>query len=221
MTFEAKKIKEIYEGKVARKYDRSMSHFFTGFKKNAFDDSSLKTGDRVLVFCCGTGLDFPPILEKIGSEGQIIGVDFSAQMLQKAKDKVQKHKWNNVELNQADVTDFDTKLDLKADSGVCTLGLSIIPDFKKAYDNLLSNVKVGGEIIIGDMQVASGWRARLNPLTIFLAKKYGGALEGHQNSLELSSMMKKNLSEVKKREFFMGAYYYCIGKKMANSDLKK
>ena len=61
-------------------------------------------GDRVVVFCCGTGLDFPPILERVGNRGQIIGIDFSAQMLRLAKEKVQKFKWNNVDLIQADVS---------------------------------------------------------------------------------------------------------------------
>jgi hypothetical protein len=50
---------------------------------------------------------------------------------------------------------------------VCTLGISIIPDFKAAYYNLARNVKIGREIIIGDMQLATGWKSKLNPLTIF------------------------------------------------------
>lgn len=67
----------------------------------------------------------------------------------------------------------------------------IIPDYKTAYYNLLSNVKKQGAIIIGDMQLASGWNARLNPFTIFLAKRNTGTYEGHQKSLELYAMMKK------------------------------
>lgn len=213
MNLESKKIKQIYAGKMAAKYDFSMPPFFAGWKKKAFDESSLKKGDRVLVFCCGTGLDFPYILDRIGEEGSIIGIDFSAEMLKNAKEKIRANKWENVELVEADITKYDDKLHEKADVGVCTLGLSIIPEYKKAYHNLLAQVKDQGEIIIGDMQLASGWHARLNPLTIFLAKKFGGTHEGHQNSLELAELMKKELSEVKKQEFFFKSYYYCIGRK--------
>ena len=213
MTLKANTIKEIYEGKVAKNYDLSMNHFFAKMKKKAFNDSSLKNGDRVLVFCCGSGLDFPHILRKIGKDGEIIGVDFSSEMLKKAKNKIRKKNWKNVKLIEVDITKFDDKFDIKADVGVCTLGMSIIPEYKVAYRNLLSNVKKHGEIIIGDMQLASGLLARLNPFTIFLARRYGGTHEGHQNSLELYSMMKKELTEVKKREFFLKAYYYSIGKK--------
>ncbi len=213
MSLESKKIKQIYAGKVAAKYDFSMPPFFAGWKKKAFNDSSLKKGDLVLVFCCGTGLDFPYILEKIGKEGSIIGVDFSTEMLERAKEKIRTNKWENVGLVEADITKYDDKPNEKADVGVCTLGLSIIPEYKKAYYNLLAQVKDQGEIIIGDMQLASGWHARLNPLTIFLSKKFGGTHEGHQNSLELIEMMKAEMKEVKKMEFFFKSYYYCIGRK--------
>ncbi len=69
------------------------------------------------------------------------------------------------------------------------------------------------------MQLASDWYARFNPLTLLLAKRFGGTFEGHQNSLELWSIMKKELKEVKKREFFMKSYYCCIGKKMSTVSL--
>ena len=213
MKFKSKKIQEIYNSRLAKKYDLSLPHSFTTWKKKAYNDSSLRKGDRVLVYCCGTGLDFPHILKKIGENGKIIGVDFSSEMLEKARDKINKNKWNNIELIEADITKFEDKLETKADAGVCTLGMSIIPEYKSAYYSLLSNVRKQGEIIIGDMQLASGRLAGFNPLTVFLSKGYGGSYEGHQNSLELYALMKNELTNVKKREFFFNSYYYCIAKK--------
>ena len=162
-------------------------------EKVAFNDSSLKSGDSVLAFCCGTGLDFPHILMRIGKDGKIVGVDFSSEMLNQAQEKIRKNKWENIELIEADVTKFKNKLDKKFDVGICTLGMSIIPEYKSAFDNLISYVKNQGEIIIGDAQLASGWLACFNPITIFLAKEYGGTYAGHQNSIELCDIMKKEL----------------------------
>ncbi|MBN1501774.1 MAG: methyltransferase domain-containing protein [Spirochaetes bacterium] len=125
-------VKSIYSGFVAKHYDRSMSHFFARLKKKAFSASSLKKGDRVLVFCCGTGLDFPHLLKKIGNEGSIVGVDFSEFMLKQAQKKIEKKKWTNIQLINADVTNFNDASMGKFDAGVCTLGMSIIPDFYKA-----------------------------------------------------------------------------------------
>ena len=212
----SKTVKTIYKGKVAEKYDFSLPPFFIKWKRKAFNESSLKNGDKVLVFCCGTGLDFPHILDKIGKDGKIIGVDFSSEMLESAKDKIRKNNWENIELIEADITNFENKLNIKADVGVCTLGMSIIPDYEAAYRNLLFNVKKQGEIIIGDMQLASGWLSFFDPVTIFMAKKFGGTHKGHKNSLAIYNMMKNDLTEIIKREFFFKAYYYCIGKKKIN-----
>ncbi|MDH5643223.1 MAG: class I SAM-dependent methyltransferase, partial [Gemmatimonadota bacterium] len=143
--------------------------------------------------------------------GSIVGVDFSSEMLAQAKERIRKNRWSNIELIHADITKFTDRLDKDFDVGVCTLGMSIIPDYRSAYRNLVSYVKPGGEIIIGDMQLASGWLARFNPVTIFLAKKYGGSHQGHKNSLDLYATMQSELVGVKKREFFFKAYYYCIG----------
>lgn len=213
MTRQGSNIKTIYEGAVAKHYDFPISHMFGKYKKLAFNDSSLTRGDRVLVFCCGTGLDFPYILRRIGTEGEIVGVDLSAEMLGRAKARIRRHQWENIELVEADVTEFRYAVGRQFDAGVCTLGISIIPDYMAAYAALLSHVKEQGEIIIGDMQLASGWLARFNPITIFLARKFGGSLEGHKNSRELRSRMERELADVKKRGFFFESYYYCIGKK--------
>jgi len=209
----SKKIKDIYEGKVARRYDLSMSHFFARLKERAIHSASLKTGDTVLVFCCGTGLDFPEILNQIGKTGKVIGIDFSTEMLQQAQIKIDKYGWKNVELIKEDVTSLNHSLNEKADIGICTLGMSIIPEYRIAYSNLLSNVKKGGKIIIGDMQLASGWKAMFNPITILMAKKFGGSKKGHRNSQMIFSLMVAELQDVSKKSFFMDAYCYCIGTK--------
>ena len=245
MKFEAKVVEEIYASKVAKRYDHAVPPLFSVWKKRAFNESSLKKGDRVIVFCCGTGLDFGHIIKIIGKEGRIVGVDFSSQMLNLAQKKITKNKWDNVELIEADITSFDKRnikngmaatttsknsnnklenftlknftlddmINKKFDVGVCTLGMSIIPNYKAAYENLTAMVKKQGEVIIGDMQLASGRLARLNPVTIHMAKKFGGTFDGHQNSLEITALMKKELTPVVKREFFFKSYYYCIGKK--------
>jgi len=211
MKKDTNKIAEIYSGKVARKYEYSMPPFFLRWKRKAFFESALKRGDQVLVFCCGTGLDFPYILEKIGSDGKIVAVDFSAEMLKQATAKIEKNNWKNIELIQADVTSTEMNFKGKFDVGVCTLGLSIIPDFMQGYNNLFNSVKQGGEIIIGDMQLASGWLKIFNPLTIHMASKFGGSHPGHKNSLKILANMKNNLKQIRKRVFFLGAYFYCIG----------
>ena len=37
----------------------------------------------------------------------------------------------------------------------------------------MSNVEEGGPIIIGDMQLASRWRAVFNPMALLMSRRYG------------------------------------------------
>lgn len=126
---------------------------------------------------------------------------------------MKKRDWKNIDLIEADVSKPGDYMGNNFDAGICTLGMSIIPEYLKAYENLFGSVKSGGEIIIGDAQYASGWKSFFNPLIILMGKRYGASEEGHKNSLELCRRMKEDLADVKKRTFFLDTYFYCIGKK--------
>jgi ubiquinone/menaquinone biosynthesis C-methylase UbiE len=73
-------------------------------KKSAVNELGLKRGDRVIAFCCGTGQEFPFIQERIGPEGEILGVDWSNGMLERAHRRIADNGWTNVTLVKADVT---------------------------------------------------------------------------------------------------------------------
>ncbi len=184
-----------------------------GLLSRCENNSSLKNGDRVLVFCCGTGLDFPHIQKRIGETGKIVGVDFSADMLKIGQKRINKKGWRNIDLLEADVTCVGDSIGNDFDASVCTLGMSIIPEYMKAYENLLGAVKSGGEIIIGDAQFSSGWKSFFNPIIILMGKRYGASEEGHKNSLELYRRMEIDLVDVRKRTFFLDTYFYSIGRK--------
>lgn len=96
-----KRIKHIYQ-KRAPAYDYSVKLFnFIGWRINfyrikAVDTLNLKKGDSVVDMCCGTGLNFPYLQNKVGSKGKIIGVDLSADMLRVAEKQVKNKNWENV-----------------------------------------------------------------------------------------------------------------------------
>jgi demethylmenaquinone methyltransferase/2-methoxy-6-polyprenyl-1,4-benzoquinol methylase len=47
----------------------------------------LRRGDRALDVCCGTGDFLAPLRRAVGPEGSLLGVDFCAPMLERARDK--------------------------------------------------------------------------------------------------------------------------------------
>jgi len=73
-------------------------------KKSAVNELDLKRGDHVIAFCCGTGLEFPFIQERICPEGEILGVDWSDGMFEQARRRIADDGWTNVKLVKGDVT---------------------------------------------------------------------------------------------------------------------
>mgnify|MGYP001109019617 FL=1 len=90
----AKTIREIVVAynEAAPLYDLMNRVYFFGrdkqFRSMLVERLILKPGDAVLDLCCGTGLDFPFLLQKIKVRGRLLGVDLSFEMLQQAKKKI-------------------------------------------------------------------------------------------------------------------------------------
>ena len=77
-----------------------------GFRGRAITQMRLSRGDRVCVLGCGAGPEIPYILDNIGSEGFIDGLDLSSASLERAKAKCLAHAWHNVRLHIADAGKF-------------------------------------------------------------------------------------------------------------------
>ncbi len=217
MALSKESIKKIYTRTLAVHYDQKIAASFEMWRAAAVGASRLGRGNRVIVFCCGTGHDFPHLIDKIGEEGEIVGMDFSPQMLAGARARIDQQGWRNIRLVEADATLFANTGNDLFDAGLCTLGISIIPEYRQAYDNLCSFVRPGGEIIIGDLQLAHGWRSIFNPLIIRLAREYGGSFRGHRNSSRLFAAMQEELSDIRSGEFYHRSYKYVVGKKQSTA----
>jgi demethylmenaquinone methyltransferase/2-methoxy-6-polyprenyl-1,4-benzoquinol methylase len=75
--------------RAARGYDLMNQLYFCGrdrfFRRLLV--SLLVPYRNVLNLCCGTGLDFHPLLDYCSEPGRIVGIDLSVQMLRRAKRK--------------------------------------------------------------------------------------------------------------------------------------
>lgn len=65
-------------------------------------------GALVLDIGCGTGRNFPALVEAIGPRGRLVGIDCSAGMLERAGRRVREAGWNNVELVMDDASKLAT-----------------------------------------------------------------------------------------------------------------
>jgi demethylmenaquinone methyltransferase/2-methoxy-6-polyprenyl-1,4-benzoquinol methylase len=99
-------LRQSYYNLFSKVYDRIIdlhSHDLQGRLRSALADrTGLKAGDVAIDLCTGTGSVPPFLAEKVGSDGLVIGLDFSSGMLQKAAVKIRKRDIKNIVLIQAD-----------------------------------------------------------------------------------------------------------------------
>ena len=111
----------------------------------------LRPGARVLDVACGTGANFELIRRRIGPSGELIGLDATPQMLDQARARIARAGWSNVNVLEADVCEMRAEqLGEPFDAALCTLGLSVIPRWQRAWQTMLDCVRDGGRVAVMD-----------------------------------------------------------------------
>ncbi len=165
----------------------------------------LQPGQTVLDIACGTGRNFPLILEKIGPTGRLVGVDYTFDMLARARERVEREGWENVELIQGDAARIS--LERKFDAALCTLAIGVIPDYRGALDRMVAHLKPGGWLAIGDAKRSSRWYGRpLNWMADLLG--YGAAEVMSRRPWE---SLREMLGDFHYEEWFSGFFYVAGG----------
>ncbi len=126
---------------------------------------NLKQGDTVVELGCGTGLNFKRVLEKIGPKGRLIGVDITEKMLEKAKKRIHKHSWNNVELVHNNFEEYKFPKDIDGIFSIIALSHSSKHEqiVKRGYDAL----KQGKVFSLMDFKKSEGVSRIFTPLLLF------------------------------------------------------
>jgi len=150
-----------YYDRFAKIYDLVSSKSYYNKPRNfALKELNLTKHQYVLNIPCGTGQNFEDFQKYLQNTGKIIGIDLSQGMLEKAKDKIENNKWNNIQIIKGNATEIDTEwikkefnADLKFDAIFCDLGLSGFPEWGKVIDSLILLLKPNGKIVIMDWYI--------------------------------------------------------------------
>lgn len=146
-----------YYDKFSIVYDLiSSKRYYHKPRKYAIEQLDLQKHQTVLNLPCGTGQNFFYFQEHLHQTGQILGIDLSDGMLEKAKQKVQKNNWQNIKIIKGDATEINPSWikehlgDVKIDAVLCDLGLSGFPNWEQVIDNLVDILAPNGKIVIMD-----------------------------------------------------------------------
>jgi ubiquinone/menaquinone biosynthesis C-methylase UbiE len=138
-------------------YDSSLEKLYFDSRKRAIELLDLKSGQVILDVACGTGANFKHI-KSTGIDVAIYGTDFSKGMLNRGLSAIKKNNWNDITLFQADARKLTTSFikeqinkEPSFDRLICTLGLSVVPDWELVLNNMLHLLKEEGRIVIVDV----------------------------------------------------------------------
>lgn len=105
-------------------------------------------GERIVDVGCGPGFYTAEILEEVGPEGSVVGIDGSAQMLSAAAKRCAGH--DNVEFLEADVGELPLE-EGAFDAALCVQVLEYVDDPTAALAEMHRALRVGGRVVVWDV----------------------------------------------------------------------
>jgi phosphatidylethanolamine/phosphatidyl-N-methylethanolamine N-methyltransferase len=129
-----------------------------------------RVGGRILEVGVGTGLSLPDY----SWSNRLIGVDLSAPMLRKAKERVAEHGLTNIEgLAVMDAQNLGFK-DSSFDVVVAQYVITTVPDAEATLDEFVRVTKPGGEVIlVNHLGAEQGFRAAYESAFAPIARQLG------------------------------------------------
>jgi demethylmenaquinone methyltransferase/2-methoxy-6-polyprenyl-1,4-benzoquinol methylase len=146
--------------RIARGYDRANDAISFGmhrfWKRHAIAALNPKRGGRYLDVCCGTGDLALRIAENVGPDSEVVGLDFSANMLDVARHRIrhqsaeQLAKAAKIEWVKGDAQQLPFP-DRSFDGAIISFGLRNLSDLPKGIAEMARVVKPGGNVVNLDL----------------------------------------------------------------------
>jgi ubiquinone/menaquinone biosynthesis C-methylase UbiE len=202
---ELRKVHRLYT-LVAGIYDLRVRLFFRR-RGAALEALRPRPGDTVLDLACGTGLNFPHIIEWIGPQGRIVGVDFTRAMLRRARRKIDSHRWGCVSLVEGDASGLPLASE-SCDAVLCAYAMIVIPEYRRAIAEAVRVLKPGGRLVLLEPKLGSTlWAKLLNPMVALAG--FGVVHPERRPWEELPGL----LEDVSRRDYLGGLVYIASGTK--------
>jgi demethylmenaquinone methyltransferase/2-methoxy-6-polyprenyl-1,4-benzoquinol methylase len=196
-------------------YDFSANAYYligfreTKYRKMAVSELALEVGDTVIEIGCGTGLNFKYLLQSIGNTGHLIGIDLTDAMLERAKSRIERNAWKNVQLVQSDAAKY--VFPPRAKGVISTFALTLVPEYEAIIERAANSLVSGGRFVILDFKKPERWPLWAAKVGVAITKPFGVSLDlAKRKPWEAMNRYFKNVTMT---EIYGGFVYIAVGRK--------
>lgn len=148
--------------------------------------AGIKKGDSVLDLGSGAGNDCFVARAAVGPTGHVTGLDFTDEMIEKAKQNALKLGFTNVDFVYGDIEDMPLP-ENSFDVVVSNCVLNLVPDKSKAFSQIIKVLKSGGHFCVSDVVL----KGELTESARKDAELYAGCVSGALKMSEYLSIIEK------------------------------
>lgn len=134
-------------------YDLEMA-LWEPIRREAIHQLALQPGQTVLDVGCGTGLSFGPLVQALGTNGRIVGIEQSPDMLAKARERVESSVWPQVDLVCSPVA--TAPIPVQADAALFHFTHDILQQ-PAAITQVLRHLRPGARVVASGLKWAGPW----------------------------------------------------------------
>jgi len=196
-------------GLLRRLYDLVFLGKQARLRRETVDALALSAGDSVLDVGCGDGINFPRLREEVGPFGRVVGLDYSAGMVARARNRVIEAGWENVHVLLGDAQ--RTGVGAEAfDAVVSTMAVSAMPEPERVAEEAARTLRPGGRIALLDARPFPRLPWSLaNPLVEWLS----AWATDWQPEVDVVGALETTFGEVSVSEYVSGAVFVAVARK--------